>query len=104
MQDPVDHLPVIPPPAATPVADRQETAAAVPLDITQITPPHAPFNGWSTAGRHVTGTTPSRWAFLGLERKIRRVGRSISVTTTGTFLADLEGLPPDSPQADRGLP
>jgi hypothetical protein len=41
VQDPVDHLPVIPPPAAPAVADRQERPQPFPLGITQITPPHA---------------------------------------------------------------
>jgi hypothetical protein len=41
VQDPVDHLPVIPPPATTPVADRKERPQPFPLAIRQVTPPHA---------------------------------------------------------------
>jgi hypothetical protein len=47
VQNPVDHLPVIPPPAATPVADRQERPQPFPLGIRQIAPPHV----------HITDTT-----------------------------------------------
>ncbi|GLU47298.1 hypothetical protein Nans01_16490 [Nocardiopsis ansamitocini] len=43
-QNPVDHLPVIPSPATTPVTDRQERLQAFPLDIRQIAPPHAHIN------------------------------------------------------------
>ncbi|MFJ1551083.1 transposase [Streptomyces sp. NPDC088246] len=39
MQNPVDHLPVIPPLATTTVADRQERPQPFPLGIRQITPP-----------------------------------------------------------------
>lgn len=35
---------VIPPPATTPVADRQERPQPFPLGITQITPPHVHIN------------------------------------------------------------
>ncbi|MFE2239621.1 hypothetical protein ACFXCU_09025 [Streptomyces virginiae] len=41
VQDPVDHLTVIPSPATTPVADRQERPQLFPLSIRQVTPPHA---------------------------------------------------------------
>jgi hypothetical protein len=44
VQNPVDHLPVVPPPATTPVADRQERPQPFPLSITQITPPHGRKN------------------------------------------------------------
>lgn len=44
VKDPVDHLPVVPPPATTPVADRQERPQPFPLGITEITPPHVPVN------------------------------------------------------------
>jgi hypothetical protein len=44
VQNPVDHLPMIPPPAATPVADRQERPQPFPLSITQIAPPHDHVN------------------------------------------------------------
>lgn len=44
VQNPVDHLPVIPPPATTPVTDRQERPQPFPLSISQITPPHAHIN------------------------------------------------------------
>ncbi|GAP48254.1 uncharacterized protein SAZU_3081 [Streptomyces azureus] len=44
MQNPVDHLPVVSPPATTPVADRQERPKPFPLDICQITPPHVHIN------------------------------------------------------------
>jgi len=44
VQNPVDHLPVIPPPATTPVTDRQERPQPFPLGITQITPPHTHRN------------------------------------------------------------
>lgn len=40
VQNPVDHLPMVPPPARTPVADRQERPQPFSLGITQITPPH----------------------------------------------------------------
>ncbi|GAA2766673.1 hypothetical protein GCM10010103_57140 [Streptomyces paradoxus] len=42
VQNPVDHLPMIPPPATTPVADRQERPQPFPLGFRQITPPHTP--------------------------------------------------------------
>jgi hypothetical protein len=44
VQNPVDHLPVIPPPATTTVADRQERPQPFPLSIRQIAPPHAQSN------------------------------------------------------------
>lgn len=44
VQNPVDHLPVIPPPATTPVTDRQERPQPLPLGITQVTPPHVHSN------------------------------------------------------------
>ncbi len=44
VQNPVDHLPVIPTPATTPVTDRKERPQPFPLGITQITPPHAHIN------------------------------------------------------------
>lgn len=44
VQNPVDHLPVLPPPATTPVADRQERPQPFPLGICQITPPHGHIN------------------------------------------------------------
>lgn len=44
VQNPVDHLPVVPPAATTPVADRQERPQLFPLGITQITPPHVHIN------------------------------------------------------------
>ncbi|GFE27346.1 hypothetical protein Sliba_77990 [Streptomyces nigrescens] len=44
VQNPVDHLPVVPPPATTPVADRQERPQPFPLLIREITPPHARTN------------------------------------------------------------
>ncbi len=40
VQNPVDHLSVIPPPTATPVADRQERPQPFPLDI-RCSAPHA---------------------------------------------------------------
>jgi hypothetical protein len=48
VQNPVDHLPVITPPATTPVADRQERPQPFPLSITQITPPHVHINDLDT--------------------------------------------------------
>ncbi len=48
VQNPVDHLPVIPPPATTAVADRQERPKPFPLGIRQITPPHAHSNDSGT--------------------------------------------------------
>lgn len=44
VQDPVEHLPVIPPPATTPVADRQQWPQPFPLGIAQIAPPHVHRN------------------------------------------------------------
>ncbi|ALM36625.1 hypothetical protein SFR_5864 [Streptomyces sp. FR-008] len=44
VQNPVDHLPVIPPPATTPVTDRQKRPQPFPLGIRQITPPHVHIN------------------------------------------------------------
>ncbi|MYR49298.1 hypothetical protein GTY83_09250 [Streptomyces sp. SID4928] len=41
-----DHLPAIPPPATTPGTDRQVRTWSFLLNITQITPSRAPFNGW----------------------------------------------------------
>lgn len=44
VQNPVNHLPVIPSPATTPVADRQKRPQPSPLGIRQITPPHTHIN------------------------------------------------------------
>ena len=44
VQNPGDHLPVVPPPATTPVADRQERPQPFPLGIRQISPPHVHIN------------------------------------------------------------
>lgn len=44
VQNPVDHLPMVPPPATTPVTDRQKRPQPFPLRITQITPPHVHIN------------------------------------------------------------
>jgi hypothetical protein len=44
VEDPVDHLPVIPPPATTAIADRQERPQSFPLRIRQVTPPHTQDN------------------------------------------------------------
>lgn len=44
VQNPVDHLPVAPPPATTPITDRQERPQPFPLGIAQITPPHVHIN------------------------------------------------------------
>jgi hypothetical protein len=41
VQHPVDHLPVIPPPATTPVTDWQERPQPFPLGITQLTRSHS---------------------------------------------------------------
>jgi hypothetical protein len=48
VQNPVDHLSVIPPPATTAVADRQERTQPFSLDIRQITPLHAHINDLGT--------------------------------------------------------
>lgn len=39
VKNPVDHLAVIPPPASTPVADREKWPSLIQLGIRQITPP-----------------------------------------------------------------
>ena len=44
VQNPVDHLPVIAPPATTPVTDRQERPQSFPFSIAQVTPPHVHIN------------------------------------------------------------
>src|SRR6478735_11456314 len=44
VQNPVDHLLVVTPPATMPVADRQERPQPFPLGITQIAPPHTRIN------------------------------------------------------------
>lgn len=38
VQDPVDHLPVVPPPATTAVAHRQKRSQLFPFQITQVPP------------------------------------------------------------------
>ncbi len=48
VQNPVDHLSMVPPPAATPVTDRQKRPQPVPLGITQIVPPHVHINDLTT--------------------------------------------------------
>lgn len=48
VQNPIDHLPVIPPPATTPIGHRQERPKLFPLGIRQITPPHAHRNDSGT--------------------------------------------------------
>nr|WP_247698047.1 hypothetical protein [Streptomyces sp. RK75] len=44
VQNPVDHLPVVPPPATTTVAGWQERPQPFLLGISQITPPHVHIN------------------------------------------------------------
>lgn len=44
VKNPVNHLPVVPPPATAPVADWQERPQPFPLGITQITPPRVHIN------------------------------------------------------------
>lgn len=61
VQNPVDHLPVIPPPATTPVADRQERPQPCPLGITQITPPHDRKNDQTTC-RSQDHTNPAPYS------------------------------------------
>jgi hypothetical protein len=48
VQNPVDHLPLIPPPAATTVAEWQERPKLFPFGIRQVTPPHDHVNGSAT--------------------------------------------------------
>jgi hypothetical protein len=52
VQNPVDHLPMITPPATTSVADRQERPQPFPLGISQITPPHDHINDPDTEQSH----------------------------------------------------
>lgn len=52
VQNPADHLPVIPPPATTLVADRQEQPQPCPLRFCQVTPPHA-HTATRTRGRRM---------------------------------------------------
>ncbi|MFJ9648963.1 hypothetical protein [Streptomyces sp. NPDC101206] len=47
-----DHLPVITPPATTPVADKQERPQPFPLGIAQITPPHVRINDLDAEQSH----------------------------------------------------
>ncbi|WP_251018353.1 NUDIX hydrolase [Streptomyces sp. ISL-1] len=51
MQNPVDHLPVIPTPATTPVGRRQERPQPLPLRIRQIAPPHDHHNETGKPGK-----------------------------------------------------
>lgn len=44
VQNPADHLPMVPPPAITPVADGQERTESFPLGIAQIAPPRTRVN------------------------------------------------------------
>lgn len=44
VENPVDHLPMVTPPSAPPVADRQKRTQPCPLGIREITPPHAQDN------------------------------------------------------------
>jgi hypothetical protein len=44
VQNPVDHLPVVSPPATAPVTDRQERSQPFPRGIRQVTPPHVHIN------------------------------------------------------------
>ncbi|MEU6988950.1 hypothetical protein ABZ946_37085 [Streptomyces sp. NPDC046324] len=44
VQNSVDHLSMVPPPATTPVADRQERPQPFSMGIRQMTPPHAHIN------------------------------------------------------------
>jgi len=62
VQNPVDQLPVIPPPATTPVADRQERPQPFPLDIRQITPPRLTTTTWTRSSHMIGRTSPSRSA------------------------------------------
>lgn len=48
VRNPVDRLPVITPPAATPVTGRQEGPQAFPPGIRQISPPHVRNNDQGT--------------------------------------------------------
>lgn len=52
VQNPVDHLPVIPPPAATTVTDRQERPKSFPFGIRQVAPPHDHVNDSATEQSH----------------------------------------------------
>jgi hypothetical protein len=52
VQNPVDHLPVIPPPAATAITDRQERPQPFPLGIREIAPPHVHINDSDTQWSH----------------------------------------------------
>jgi hypothetical protein len=44
VQNPVDHLPVVSPPATAPVTDRQERSQPLPRGIRQVTLPHVHIN------------------------------------------------------------
>jgi hypothetical protein len=63
VQHPVDHLPMIPPPATAAVAHRQQRLEPLPLGIRQITSmSHSPMNGLpdrqDTAWKGVFGVAP----------------------------------------------
>ncbi|RKT08626.1 hypothetical protein BX286_6737 [Streptomyces sp. 3211.6] len=59
VQNPVDHLAMIPPPATTSVADRQVRPQPFPLGICQITPPHVHMRSSHMIGR-TSPNTPKR--------------------------------------------
>lgn len=81
VKDPVDHLPVVPSPATTPVADRQERSQPFPLGICQVTPRHTRTNDQDKRKSHdrpertqVCHQRP-RTTHLGRHRRRPRLGR-----------------------------
>ncbi|MGW8358935.1 hypothetical protein, partial [Streptomyces wedmorensis] len=52
MQNPVDHLPMVPPSATTVVTDGQERLEPFPLGIRQIAPPHVHINDADATQSH----------------------------------------------------
>jgi hypothetical protein len=61
VENPVDHLSVITPPSAPPIADRQKRPQLLPLSVCQITPPHSRTTS-RTAQSHTIDRTGSRLA------------------------------------------
>src|SRR4029077_10122788 len=60
VENPVDHLSVITPPSAPPIADRQKRPQLLPLSVCQITPPHARTTSRTAQSHTIDRTGSSR--------------------------------------------
>ena len=61
VENPVDHLSVITPPSAPPIADRQKRPQLLPLSVCKITPPHARTTSRTAQSHTIDRTGSSCW-------------------------------------------